>query len=174
MTVTSGDNSRDRPIVKFASPALLQPAGDVDVVTREERRNVDQQPPVRLLGGDVAHPDRRGREAVAHALLHFGWGAGGAEAGILDLGDDLPADVTEDEQPRPARLGVVEADRRRAEPGLERRQIDEAAGNPLRVRCRQRQEDAPALAVDMDRKQPILRFGIAKRLLRVARRGDRR
>ena len=72
------------------------------------------------LGGDLAHPDRRISEAAAHARLLVGGGAGGAEAGILDLGDDPAADPAEDEQPRAAAQRPVEPERGRAEAGLER------------------------------------------------------
>ena len=109
----------------------------------EEGGDVDEQPAVGALGGDVAHPDRRISEAVAHPRLLGGGAAGGAEARIFDLGDDLAADPAEDEDPRAAGEAAVEADRRRAEPGLQRGDVDEArrempsasgAGSDSRIR----------------------------------------
>jgi hypothetical protein len=92
-TLSSGTSLNSPP------PPPLQRIGDADVVAGEEGGDVDQQPPARLLGGDVAHPDGRGGEAVAHAFLHVGGGTGRAEARILDLGDHLATDATEDQQP---------------------------------------------------------------------------
>ena len=141
---------------EIAIVLLAERAGEVQIVAGEEGGDVDEQAALGRLGGDIAHPDRRGREGMAHALLLVRALAGGAEAGIFDLGDELAADAAEDEQPRAAGQRAVEPDRRRAEPGLERGDIDEAPGNPFRIGRRQRQQDAPAAPVDMDREQPVL------------------
>jgi hypothetical protein len=142
---------------KLAAAAVLDRRSDAELVAGEEAGDVDDQPALARLGGDVAYPKGRISEAVAHARLLGRGGAGGAKAAILDLGDDLAADPAEDDDLAVAGEAPVEADRRRAQPGFERGDIDEPPGDPLRVGRGQRQQDAPLPPVHVDGQQALLR-----------------
>ena len=150
-------------------PALFAAAvelrGDPLGVARQERRDVDQQCAV---GGidRIAQPKRGGGKGIARRCLLRGRAIGGAEPRVGELERDLLAQPPDHQLLRRPRLRAIEPDRGGAKPGAQRIDIQQPCRHPVAPRRRQRQQDAPALAVDMHRQQPVQPLGPAARIAR--------
>ena len=118
-----GAAARIQPVAALVRS--LEPCRDTDDVTEEKRRRVDQRSPA-LLGDRSEASERRGQERLLDGPHErFGRIGFGAEARVVENEHHLRPDPLEVREVRALDIASVEPQRVGADPGRERRQVEE-------------------------------------------------
>ncbi len=136
-------------------PRRLERRGHAVRVTHDERRQVHEQPAVGRLGGDLAAPEHRRRERLAHRAHLVAVARECAVAEVRLLEEHAAAHAPERQHPGIAGLAAIEPDGIRAQPGLDALEVEEAAAFLVGpARFRELEQELAGLRVEVRREEP--------------------